>query len=40
VALPQGANADDIEATMRDGVLTVTLPTPEAARPRRITIQS
>lgn len=40
VPLPQGANPDEIEATMRDGVLTVTLPVPEAARPRRITIQS
>jgi HSP20 family protein len=40
VPLPQGANPDDIEATMRDGVLTVTLPVPEAARPRKITIQS
>jgi HSP20 family protein len=40
VPLPQGANPDDIQATMRDGVLTVTLPVPEAARPRRITIQT
>jgi HSP20 family protein len=40
VPLPQGANPDEIEAAMRDGVLTVTLPVPEAARPRRITIQS
>jgi HSP20 family protein len=40
VPLPQGANPDEIEATMRDGVLTVTLPVPEAARPRKITIQS
>ena len=40
VPLPQGANTDDIEATMRDGVLTVRLPVPEGARPRRITIQS
>jgi HSP20 family protein len=40
VPLPQGTNPDEIEATMRDGVLTVTLPVPEAARPRRITIQS
>ena len=36
----QGANPDEIEATMRDGVLTVTLPVPEEARPRRIQIQS
>jgi HSP20 family protein len=40
VPLPQGTDPDQIEATMRDGVLTVTLPLPEEARPRRITIQS
>jgi HSP20 family protein len=40
VPLPQGANTDEIEATMRDGVLTITLPVPEEARPRRIAIHS
>jgi HSP20 family protein len=40
VPLPQGANTDEIEATMRDGVLTITLPVLEEARPRRIAIQS
>ena len=40
VPLPQGTNPDDIEAVMRDGVLKVTLPLAENARPRRIQIQS
>jgi HSP20 family protein len=40
VPLPQGVDPDRIEAGMRDGVLTVTLPLAENARPRRIQIQS
>ncbi len=40
VPLPQGVDPDRIEAAMRDGVLTVTLPLAENARPRRIEIQS
>jgi HSP20 family protein len=40
VPLPQGVDPDRIEAAMRDGVLTVTLPLAENARPRRIQIQS
>jgi HSP20 family protein len=40
VPLPQGTNPDEIKAVMRDGVLKVTLPLPENARPRRIQIQS
>ena len=40
VPLPQGVDPDQIVAAMRDGVLTVTLPLAENARPRRIEIQS
>jgi HSP20 family protein len=40
VPLPQGANQDEIEAVMRDGVLKVTVPLAENARTRRIQIQS
>lgn len=40
VPLPQGTSSDQIEAVMRDGVLKVTVPIAESARPRRIQIQS
>jgi HSP20 family protein len=40
VPLPQGTNPDGIQAVMRDGVLKVTLPIAESARPRRIQIHS
>jgi HSP20 family protein len=40
VPLPEGTNPDEIKAEMRDGVLKVTLPVPEKARPRKIQIQS
>jgi len=40
VRLPQGTNPDEITASMRDGVLTITLPLREEARPRRIEVQS
>jgi HSP20 family protein len=39
VPLPQGTNPDEIEAVLRDGVLKVTLPLAENARPRKIQIQ-
>jgi HSP20 family protein len=39
VPLPQGTKPEEIKAEMRDGVLTVTLPLSEDARPRRIQIQ-
>lgn len=40
VPLPQGTNPDEIQAVMRDGVLKVTLPLAESARPKKIQIQS
>jgi HSP20 family protein len=40
VPIPQGTNPEGIHAVMRDGVLKVTLPIAESARPRRIQIQS
>jgi len=36
--LPEQANADGIQATAEHGVLTVTIPKAEAARPRRIEV--
>lgn len=40
IPLPVGVDADNVEATYRDGVLTVTLPKSEEAKPRRIEIKS
>ena len=36
--MPEGVNADAIEATNKNGVLTVTIPKQEAAKPRKITV--
>ena len=40
LTLPAEVNAEKVEATFKDGVLTVTLPKAEAARPRRISIKA
>ncbi len=37
-ALPTGIDTDAIDAEFEDGVLTVTLPKPEEAKPRKIPI--
>jgi len=39
VALPTGVDADKVQATYRNGVLTVTLPKTEDSNGRRITVQ-
>jgi HSP20 family protein len=36
--LPRGTDADQVSAALADGVLTLTVPKPEAATPRRIEI--
>ena len=36
--MPEGVNADGIEATNRNGVLTVSIPKQEAKQARRITV--
>jgi HSP20 family protein len=38
ITVGDGLNLDDIGATWQDGVLTVTIPVAEAAKPRRIPI--
>jgi HSP20 family protein len=38
VALPSGVDPDRVEAKFDDGILTVTLPRSEAAKPRKIKI--
>lgn len=39
VGLPQGVSDKDIAATYQDGVLEITVPKPEQARPKRIEIK-
>ncbi len=40
ITLPGDADAENIEAELRDGVLTVRIPKPEQARPHRIDVRS
>lgn len=40
LTLPYEINADAVEATLKDGVLTVRLPKAESARARRIAVKS
>ena len=40
VTLPAAFDGTRVEAKYVDGVLTLTLPKPEAAKPRRVTIQT
>ena len=38
--LPVAINADSVEAKIKDGVLTLTLPKAESSKPKRISIKS
>ena len=38
VSLPQGVDADNVHAEMKDGVLSITLPKREEAKPRKINV--
>jgi HSP20 family protein len=40
VRLPMDVDAEKVQASLRDGVLTLTLPKAEAAKPRRINVAS
>ena len=40
IALPQAAAGAEVEAELRDGVLTLTIPTPEEAKPKQIEIKA
>lgn len=40
VSLPGEADTENIDATLNEGVLTVRIPKPERAKPRRIEIRS
>jgi HSP20 family protein len=37
--LPQGVQSDNVQATMKDGVLTIHVPKSDQARPRRIPVR-
>jgi HSP20 family protein len=39
ITLPGQADSENIDATLADGVLTVRIPKPETARPRRIDVK-
>jgi HSP20 family protein len=39
IALPERANADDIKAEFKNGLLKVTIPFKELPSPKRITIE-
>ena len=39
IALPEGVNADDVDASFKDGVLEVTIPAPKETTPRRKRVQ-
>jgi len=40
LTLPYPVNADRVEATLKNGVMTLILPKAETARPRKITVKS
>ena len=40
VPLPQKVNLEKLTAKMQDGVLQITIPLDESARPRRVQIES
>ena len=39
VRLPVALDAEKVQASMQDGILTITLPKAEAAKPRKISVQ-
>jgi len=40
IPLPMPINADQVEASLHDGVLTITMPKAEAAKPRKIEVKA
>ena len=39
ISLPGDANPDKVEAALKDGILTVTIPKAEATKPKQITVK-
>ncbi|WP_210420308.1 Hsp20/alpha crystallin family protein [Aquisphaera giovannonii] len=40
ITLPEAVNADDVQGTLKDGVLRLTLPKRPEARPKKITLRT
>ncbi len=40
ISLPVDIDAEHVEATLRDGILTLRLPKAEAAKPRKVTVNT
>jgi len=40
VTLPVDIDPEKVQASLKDGILTVTLPKAEEAKPRRITVKT
>jgi HSP20 family protein len=40
IELPKMVDADKVEAILKDGILTMTLPKPEEVKPRKITVKA
>jgi HSP20 family protein len=40
ITLPEAVNADDVHATLKDGILSVTLPKSPEAKPKKISLQA
>ena len=40
ITLPRAVQADDVQAALKDGILSLTLPKSPEAKPRKITLQS
>jgi HSP20 family protein len=40
ITLPEAVQADDVQATLKDGILSLTLPKSPEAKPRKIALQA
>src|SRR5688572_16327096 len=40
ITLPEAVNTDDVHATLKDGILSVTLPKSPEAKPKKISLQA
>jgi len=40
IPLPHGVDAEQVQAELHDGVLTITMPKTEAAKPRKISVKA